>query len=514
MWANGSPWKNASIDWKRRLNITERKLESAERKLQIAERKLEASERRRCHLEANRANLTREIKRLREHNAILQEKVRELTARLNKDSTNSSKPPSSDKPWKERRKQKSTGRKPGGQPGHKGKARELLPQEQVDRIVPVFPKVCAGCRSTLRSQDVAGDPYRHQVIDIPPVVAKVVEYLLHALECSRCGEVTLADLPEDVPNQCAGPRLQAILSLLTARFRITRREARDLVVALFGEKAEVSVGTIFNLERRTSEAIKPAYNEALDAIQNADFVNCDETGWWQGNKRAWLWAAVTPRVKVFRIDRRRNRKALRKLLFAYNGFLITDRFSVYRAHDTKKRQLCWAHLIRNFRGLEVRGGKAKSLGVAGQALVKEVFREWYRFRDGEITRLGLRRLLAPMRERLENLVRRHINNPVPAARKIARDLREYGTALWTFAKIDGVEPTNNAAERAVRKGVLWRKGSFGSHSANGSRFAERMLTVGESLRAQGRSILEFLEETLRSSMAATRRPSLLPQAST
>ena len=493
----------------KRLSLEER-FERLEARLSATERKLEASERRRCHLEAARARLTRENKRLREHNEVLQEKVRELTARLNKDSTNSSKPPSSDKPWKERRKQKPTGRKPGGQPGHKGKARELLPQEQVDRIVPVFPKVCAGCRSTLRPEDVAGDPYRHQVIDIPPVVAKIVEYLLHALKCSRCGEVTLADLPEDVPNQCAGPRLQAILSLLTARFRVTRREARDVVIALFGEKAEVSEGTVSNLERRTSEAIKPAYEEALDAVQNAEFVNCDETGWWQGNKRAWLWAAVTPKIKVFRIDRRRNRKALRKLLFAYDGYLITDRYSVYRAHNKEKRQLCWAHLIRNFRGLQVRGGKAKSLGIAGEKIVKDVFREWYRFREGKITRMGMRRLLAPMRKRLENLVRRHINNSVPAARKIARDLSEYGEALWTFAKVEGVEPTNNAAERAVRKGVLWRKGSFGSHSAEGSRFAERMLTVSESLRAQGRSILEFVESAIRARLGEAETPSLLP----
>jgi len=137
----------------------------------------------------------------------------------------------------------------------------------------------------------------------------------------------------------------------------------------------VSEGTVSNREQRTSEALRPAYDEALDAMQNAEFVHCDETGWWQGNERAWLWAAVTPMLKVFRIDPRRNREAFRKLLFAFEGFLITDRFSVYRAHDTKKRQLCWAHLLRNFLGLEERGGKARSLGVAGQQIVKDVFRE-------------------------------------------------------------------------------------------------------------------------------------------
>ncbi len=500
--------RNLSLEG--RFERLEARLSSTERKLAIAERKLEASERRRRHLEANRANLTREIKRLREHNGILQEKVRELTARLNQDSSNSSKPPSSDVPWKERRKQKPTGRKSGGQPGREGKTRKPLPPEQVDRTIPVMPERCAGCRSTLRPEDVAGDPYRHQVIEIPPVVAEVVEYVLHSLKCSRCGEITTADLPEGVPNQCAGPRLQAILSLLTARFRVTRREARDLVVALFGEKATVSEGTISNLERRTSEAIKPAYDEALDAIQNAEFVHCDETGWSEGNDRAWLWAAVTPMLKVFRIDPRRNREAFRKLLFAFVGFLITDRFSVYRIHDTKKRQLCWAHLLRNFLGLEERGGQARSLGVPGQKIVKDVFREWYRFREGEITRRALLRRLKPIRRRLERLLRRHVSNPIPAARKIAKDLLEYGEALWTFARVEGIEPTNNAAERAVRKGVLWRKGSFGSHSAEGSRFAERMLTVSESLRAQGRAILDFFEGSVRASLVEAQGPSLLP----
>ena len=478
------------------------------------EARLNASEARVRHLEAHRANLNREIKRLREHNAVLQEKVRELTVRLNQDSSNSSKPPSSDVPWKQRRKQKPTGRDPGGQPGREGKTRKPLPPDEVDRTIVVLPEVCAGCRSTLRPEDVAGEPFRHQVIEIPPVVAEVIEYVLHALMCRRCGEITAADLPEGVPNQCAGPRLQAILSLLTARFRVTRREARDLVVALFGEKATVSEGTVSNLEQRTSEAIKPAYDEALDAIQNADLVHCDETGWREGNDRAWLWAAVTPMLKVFRIDPRRNREAFRKLLFAFEGFLVTDRFSVYRAHDTRKRQLCWAHLIRNFLGLEERGGKARSLGVAGQQIVKDVFREWYRFREGEITRRTLRRRLKPIRRRLERLLRRHLSNPVPAARKIAKDLREYGAALWTFAKVEGVEPTNNAAERAVRKGVLWRKGSFGSHSADGSRFAERMLTVSESLRAQGRSILGFLEGSILACLKEIRSPSLLAQGGT
>jgi len=166
-------------------------------------------------------------------------------------------------------------------------------------------------------------------------------------------------------------------------------------------------------------------------------------------------------------------------------------------------------VLRNFRGLEEAGGKARSLGRAGQKIVKAVFKEWYRVRDGQLTRRGLRRRLAPLRLRLRHLLRRHINNPVREARALVKDLIEYGSALWTFARVEGIEPTNNAAERAVRKAVLWRKNSFGSASRCGSRFAERMLTVCESLRAQGRSILDFLVASIHARLAGADRPSLL-----
>jgi transposase len=472
--------------------------------------RIERLETRLRHVEAHRAKLIREKRRLRQDNALLKEKIRELTARLGTDSSNSSQPPSSDKPWKERRKQKPSGRPSGAQPGHVGKTRTPFKAEDVDHRVSVVPTGCGKCGRHLKANDTTGHVRRHQVVEIPPVVAEVTEYALHESKCPGCGHTTTADLPEGVPNSCVGVRFQAIASLLTGRCRITRREAREVMAELFGPNAEVSLGTVGTLERRTSKALRPAYDEALDAIQKVQFANCDETSWRQSNKLAWLWAAVTPMLKVFRIDRRRNREAFRRLLFGFDGILGSDRFSVYRAHPIRERQLCWAHLLRNFRGLEERGGKAGSLGVAGQKIVKAVFKEWYRFRDGQLTRERLRRRLAPLRLRLKHLLARHVNSSIPAARKIAKDLREYGAALWTFARVEGVEPTNNAAERAVRKAVLWRKTSFGSASQWGSRFAERMLTVSESLRAQGRSILDFLVGSIQARLGMRRRPSLVP----
>ena len=222
------------------------------------ERRIANLEARLKHVEAYRAKLVRENRELREHNAVLQEKVHDLTARLNANSTNSSKPPSTDKPWKERRSRKPTGRKPGGQPGHKGTTRKPFPPEQVDHRVPVVPERCGNCHRRLRPEDIVGVARRHQVVEIPPVLAKVWEYVLQDGCCPDCGEVTTADLPEGVPAGCVGPRFQAILALLTGRCRISRREAREVAIALFGEKATVSVGTVVASERRTARAGAPS----------------------------------------------------------------------------------------------------------------------------------------------------------------------------------------------------------------------------------------------------------------
>jgi len=479
--------------------------------LRRLEKRVTELETRLRHVENARFRLARENESLREENGILKEKVKDLTARLGLDSSNSSMPPSSDKPGTKREpKWKPTGRRPGGQPGHEAHVREPFKPEDIDRVVPVIPKQCGNCCRILRPEDAIGAPLQHQVVDLPPVSAEVTEYQVHQRCCPDCGTVTTGELPKGVSWSMVGVRLQAVLALLTGRYRLSRREARKAVAALFGWKALVSLGMVMKMEKRTSEALALAYEDALFAVQGAPFVHADETGWREGRKRAWLWTAATPLLKVFRIDERRNREAFRKLLFDFDGVLITDRWSVYRDHDPDLRQLCWAHILRNFKGLLERGGTAKALGVAGQALVADLFLCWYRFRDGDVTRRGLRRGIAPLRKRVLRLLRRHEEDPDSYARKMARDLIEYEKCLWTFARVEGVEPTNNEAERTIRKAVLWRKCSFGSASPAGSRFVERMLTVCGSLRAQGRSILDFLEGSIRAALVGQPQPSLLP----
>jgi transposase len=290
----------------------------------------------------------------------------------------------------------------------------------------------------------------------------------------------------------------------------SRREVREIVAQFFGEKALLSLGLVIKTEKKTSAVLARADEDALYAVQDSPFVNADETSWREARGKAWLWTAATPLLEVFRIDPRRDKEAFRKLLFDFEGILITDRWTVYRMHDADLRQLCGAHILRNFLGLQKLGGEAKRLGEEGQKAVEAIFKWWYRFKEGEIARRGLRRGIAPIRRRFRWLLELHEKNPIRKARAMVKDLLKWEKSLWTFARVEGIAPTNNLAERTLRKAVLWRKGSFGSMSAAGSRFVERMLTVCESLRAQGRNILDFREDSIRAGLCGQPHPSLLP----
>jgi transposase len=251
--------------------------------------------------------------------------------------------------------------------------------------------------------------------------------------------------------------------------------------------------------------------EVRGAIQQAPVVNMDETGWRQEQGRAWLWVAVTTGLTVFRIDRRRGGAAVEAVLGPeYTGVVGSDRWSAYSRFPAKRRALCWAHLKRDFQGLVDRGGEAEPLGCWGLAETARLFALWHRFRAGELDRQELRRRLIPLQARLGRLLRRGRENPDRKAAALCRDLSKWWTALWTFARVEDVEPTNNGAERALRPAVLWRKGSFGADSEAGSQFAERLLTVVATCRQQGRSLLDFLVAAGDAALQRTAAPSFLP----
>jgi transposase len=450
---------------------------------------------------------------LQSENAALHERIRELEARVGQDSSNSSRPPSTDPPQaaaKGKRPSVPSGRKRGGQPGHRGSFRTLLPREQADAVVVVAPSVCGRCGHAFPQTQPRRQVrvWRHQVVDLVRLTVQVTEYQLQARRCGACGKRTRAALPAGVSPGAFGPQFTAVVAMLTGRYRLSHREARQLVGDLWA--VALSLGTVARLQQGQSAALQPVYTEAREAVSKAAVANLDETGWREAKHRAWLWTAVTPRLTVFLIDRSRGGAALEALVGAsFDGIVGSDRWSVYSRFPAERRALCYAHLKRDFQALVDRGGEAEPIGRWGLAELERLFALWHRFRAGEFDRKALRRRLVPVQARLGRLVWRGEVSPDRKAAALCHALDRWWAALWTFARVEGVEPTNNVAERALRPGVLWRKGSFGSDSPTGSRFAERMLTVAATCRQQGRRLLDFLVAAGEAALRGTPAPSLL-----
>jgi transposase len=439
----------------------------------------------------------------------LQARIHELEAQLGQNSANSSRPPSTDPPQAPSRpKAPPSGRNRGGQPGHRGAFRALLPVEQVAEVVVVTPEICKHCGQPL--PEATGRRFwRHQVVELLPLAVRVTEYQMAVRRCPACGKRTRADLPAGVPRRPFGARLTAVVALLGGRYRLSRREVRQLLRDLW--RVHVSLGAVVRQEQAQSAALAPVVEEARAAVQQAAVVNVDETGWREEQQRAWLWTAVTATLTVFRIDRRRSGAAVETLLGPdFGGAVGSDRWCAYNRFPAERRALCYAHLKRHFQALVDRGGDAEPVGRGGLAEIERLFALWHRLRAGDFDRQELQRRLIPLQARMGRLLRRGQDNPDRKAAGLCRELRKWWTALWTFARVEGMEPTNNVAERALRPAVLWRKGSFGSDSEAGSRFGERLLTVVATCRQQGRPLLAFLVAASEAALQGIAAPSLLP----
>ena len=454
-----------------------------------------------------------ELTVLRAQVVALTAQVAELTARLGQNSTNSSRPPSSDPPGTRSSPPAPPpgGRRPGGQPGHPGHFRQLRPADTVDQIVACLPERCHGCGAALAAVADAHDPADEcrQVVELPAVAATVTEYRLAARRCAACGVVTRAPLPAGVGATGFGPQLTAVVALLTGRYRLSKREAAQCLADLF--EVELGVGSVSALEQAVSAALQPVVAEAQAVVPQAAVANMDETGWREGHKRAWVWTGVTAALTVFHIDPSRGGQVARQLLgAAWGGVVGTDRGTMYSWLPAERRQVCWAHLKRDFQKLVDWGPGARPTGQRLLTIEAQVFAGWHRFRAGEIDRLGLLDLLAPLQAEMAQVLEEAIAGTDAKAAGVCWELRKLWPALWTFALVAGVEPTNNAAERALRPAVLWRKGSFGTHSAAGSRFVERMLTVTATCRQQDRPVLAVLRAALGAAQSGSTPPSLLP----
>jgi transposase len=441
----------------------------------------------------------------------LREEVRRLTVLLGRNSSNSSLPPSANPPGAETPvKKPKSGRRPGGQPGHPPRLKQLLPPERVTRVVPLVPQRCAKCDAPLPSQAGPKDPppKQHQVADLPPVRAEVVEYQGHARTCRRCGTMTCASIPEEIREHTIGPGLAAAMAYFAGCHQVSKRGVEEIVETLF--EVPVALGTISNLEQQMSDALAPAHASAIEAVQAAPVKHVDETGWKKQGQKCWLWVAATAQLSVFVLHARRGLTGLAMLLGEVRGIIVSDRWSAYRGLPVYRRQLCWAHLQRDFQALVDLGGKAKRLGEELLIFTEDVFHWWSRIRDGTMTRGTMRNYIDSQRPWLRALLARGSVSGCAKTRALCGQLLDLEPALWTFLRHEGVEPTNNRAERALRKGVLWRKKSFGCVSEGGCRFVERILTVVQTLRQQGRPVWRFLCEALQAHRSGQAAPELIP----
>ena len=451
---------------------------------------------------------------LRKHVAFLEARIRELEQRLGLNSTNSSIPPSANPPQAPPPVVKEpTGRKPGGQPGHQAFQRVRLPPERVQHTIPLVPPQCEHCHTPLSPQPGPNDPEPlwHQVAELPRTAAVVTEYQAHARTCSSCGHVTREQIPDVLRAEIIGERLGATMSFLAASPHVSKRGVEELVETVFG--IPVSLGTVANLEREMSKALAPAHAEAQQAVVQAPVKNVDETSWKQAGQKRWLWIAATTQVACYVVYAGRNASGLAALLGQkIRGIVCSDRFSVYGSLVTKFRQVCWAHLKRDFQKLVERGGASKELGEVGLATVALVFDWWHSYRGGTISRRTLQNEIEAIRENLQLWLEEGRACADTKTAAFCDNLLSIEPALWTFVSKRGVEPTNNHAERMLRSGVLWRKISFGCHSAAGCQFVERVLTVTQTLRLQKRAVLDYLQEALAAHRLNQPAPSLLPTA--
>src|SRR5947208_4954153 len=351
--------------------------------------------------------------------------VQALQEQLHQTSRNSSRPPASDPPLPQHPHRPRGQRQRGGQPGHPGSTRTLIPVEEVDEGVVIKPAQCTHCHAPLSGDDPK--PWRHQVIEIPPIKPVVTEYQWHQLVCSGCGEVTRAQWPAGVPSGTYGPRVQATVALYTGSYRVSKRTTQQVMDEVFG--VPLSVGTVSQLEQATTAAVAAPVEEARTSVHEQAVAHLDETSWRQGDKRAWLWVAVTSWVTVFVVRLSRGGQVARELLGAtFAGILVTDRYSAYNWYPVRWRQLCWAHLLRDFVAMRGRGGASEEIGEALLAQARQMFTWWHRVREGTLTRSTFRSYMTPLRREVERLLVAGSRSGVPKTAGTCHDILKIGRA--------------------------------------------------------------------------------------
>ncbi len=472
------------------MSLADERIERLERQIEALLAKIEAQAARIAALEAENAELRR---------------------RLGENSSNSSKPPSSDAPKQRASRPDSTpsGKKRGGQPGHNGSKRALVPPAQVTSIEDHHPTHCRGCTRGLPIENDP-NPIRHQSSDIPEIKPIVREHRLHHATCDVCGVTTCATLPTGVPRGAFGPGVLALAAMLIADGHMSRRKVARLLRVVFG--ISISLGALSESEAIVSDAVAPAVEEArVHALaEKAKYV--DATTWYKAGAYMALWVMATATVTVFTIATNATRETLRGWITRVRGVLITDRGTQFGFWAMARRQICWAHLIRKFVDFSERKGRAGEIGQELLFWARILFHSYHRVRDGTGSRAGLQRAAIVIRANVERLLEEARDLSLAGVSGSCRDILEHREAMWRFIDDPAVEPTNNHAARELRGLVTWRKSSFGSQSVRGTAFAANLKSVIQTCRKQERNALDYLRGAVQAALHHEPTPSLLRSA--
>jgi transposase len=469
------------------------------------------------------------IAALLHENAELRARVAALEARLAKNSSNSSKPPSSDPPWKPRpRGKESTGRKRGGQPGHEPHSRQLLEPGECDEVVEHRLGACSGCGASLEGVEPTGEVVRHQQSELPARPVVVTEHRAPTIVCPRCRRRNRAAVPAG-SRRMLGPRLAATAALLAGNHHLGRRDVQELLASAFAVR--ISLGALSQAEKTVASALAAPCEAVHAEVVAAPVINIDDTPYFEGvapeskaviragarlarmarKATTQLWVARSADASYFRVVKSRGRDVVDSLLAGADGVVVSDRLASFLHLANERRQVCWAHLLRDFEKMYESTTKgASTLGDLLAFKAGEVFAAWGKHRAGELDFAALGRAIEPLRESITRILTQGPGElgAGDTARRTCENLVKLGPALWTFARVEGVEPTNNAAEQALRRGSRWRKRSYGTMSERGSRFAERILTISTTLRQRRADVLGYVADAISAHVNSLEPPPL------
>lgn len=432
----------------------------------------------------------------------LKQEIVGLKDKLNINSNNSSIPPSSDLK-KKKKEHKPTGKKRGGQPGREGKNRKLVDISSVNKVESILPQSRCECGG-----DVEVDydsPHRHQKFEIPKITPDITEYQMHAGRCKCCGIQYRASLPDGVGYHMLGPRAMSFLGQMSSMYNITRKKAQKLFKEWFG--IDISLGCLSESEGRISDYVEDCYKDLEAALTKQAGLNADETGHKESGKRYYGWIFTNENLTFLTIESSRGKKVLKDLFpDGYEGDITSDRYAAYNVFALEKRQVCWAHLLRDFTRFSNSADPfTAKVGIGLLHHANRMFKTYHQYKKSEISEEQFLREISDIKKRIGCFIYRGSEVfGLPQLNRFCKNLEKIQPALWHFAYSGGqIEPTNNLAERDLRGFVIWRKISFGSQSNRGSRFMERMISIRSTCAKQNIDFSEFLIDATKAFLLGT-----------